>query len=67
MPKGSLLVVESGGRVQESPLRPEGTIVAKGIRITLLLQLERNEHGHIARPDQTLIVRKTYSKVETVK
>lgn len=67
MPKGSLLVVDSGGRVLESPLRPEGTIEAKGIRITLLLGLENSEHGHIAKPEQTLIVRKTYSKVETVR
>jgi hypothetical protein len=67
MPKGALLVVESGGRIPESRLRPEGTIQAKGIRITLLLGLEMSEHGHIARPEQTLIVRKTYSKVEIVR
>ncbi len=67
MPKGALLVVESGGRVQESPLRPEGTIEAKGIRITLLLGLEKSEHGHIAKPEQTLIVRKTYSIVEILR
>ena len=67
MPKGSLLVVESGGRVQESPLRPEGTIQANGIRITLLLGLEKSEHGHVAKPEQTLIVRKVYSNVEIVR
>lgn len=67
MPKGSLLVVESGGRVQESPLRPNGTIQAKGIRITLFLGLEKSEHGHVARPEQTLLVRKTYSKIETIR
>ncbi len=67
MPKGALLVVESGGRVQESPLRPEGTIEAKGIRITLFLGIGKSDHGHIARPEQTLIVRKTYSNVEIVR
>jgi hypothetical protein len=67
MPKGALLVVESGGRVQESPLRPEGTIEAKGIRITLFLGLEKSEHGHTAKPEQVLVIRKTYSKVEIVR
>ena len=67
MPKGALLVVDSGGRVQESPLRPNGTIQAKGITITLFIGLETNEHGHIARPEQTLIIRKTYSKFEIVR
>ena len=67
MPKGALLVVDSGGRVQESPLRPRGTIQSKGITITLFLGLETSAHGHIARPEQTLIVRKTYSKIEIVK
>ena len=67
MPKGALLVVESGGRVQESPLRPFGTIQAKGMTITLFLGLEKSEHGHVAKPEQTLIVRKTFSRVEIVK
>jgi hypothetical protein len=68
MPKGSLLVVESGGRAQESPLSPVGTVVAKGIRITLLLGLdESGKHGRILKPEQTLVVRKTYSKVEIIR
>ena len=67
MPKGALLVVDSGGRVQESPLRPFGTIQAKGITITLFLGLEKSEHGHVARPEQTLLVRKTYSKIENIR
>lgn len=67
MPKGALLVVESGGRVQGSPLRPNGTIQPKGIRITLFLGLENNKHGHIAWPVQSLIIRKTYSKIEIVR
>ncbi len=69
MPKGALLVVESGGRVQESPLRPFGTIAAKGIRITLLLGLNENIDGmkSVRKPEQTLVIRKTYSKVETIK
>ena len=48
---------------QESPLRPEGTIEARGIRITLFLGLEKSEHGHSTRPEQILVVRKSYSKV----
>ena len=67
MPKGALLVVDSGGRVLESQLRPNGTIQAKGMTITLFLGLETNDHGHVARPEQTLIVRKTFSKVEIVR
>jgi hypothetical protein len=68
MPKGSLLVVESGGRVQESPLRPDGTIQAKGIRITLILGLDRNvDDKGVAKPEQTLVIRKTYSQVEIVR
>ncbi|HLL75100.1 MAG TPA: hypothetical protein VK421_07515 [Pyrinomonadaceae bacterium] len=68
MPKGSLLFVESGGRVVESPLRPFGTVAAKGIRITLLLGLDKsNDPGRILKPEQTLIIRKTYSKVETIR
>jgi hypothetical protein len=69
LPKGSLLVAESGYRVQESPLRPLGTIAAKGIRITLLLNLDKDEdaHGRLLKPEQTLIVRKTYSKVEVLR
>lgn len=68
MPKGSLLVVESGGRVQASPLRPEGTIQATGIRITLLLDLDKASDPMIPRkPEQTLVIRKSYSKIEIVK
>lgn len=67
MPKGSLLVADSGYRIQESPLRPSGTIEAKGIRITLLLGLENYEHGALLKPEQTLVIRKTYTNVETVR
>jgi hypothetical protein len=67
MPKGSLLVAEAGYRVRGSPVRPSGTIEAKGIRITLLLGLEHHEHGQLAKPEQTLVIRKTYTRVETVK
>ncbi len=66
MPKGALLVVDSGGRVLESPLRPNGTIQAKGMKITLLIGLETNDYRDV-KPEQTLIVRKTFSKVEIVR
>ncbi len=67
MPRGSLLIAESGGRVLESPLRPEGAVEPKGIRITLLLGLDRNNmlEGSI-KPEQALLIRKTYSRVEAV-
>jgi hypothetical protein len=68
MPKGSLLVAEAGYQVQDSPLRPSGTVAAEGIRITLLLSLDKNNSMEsILKPEQTLVIRKTYSKVETVK
>lgn len=67
LPKGSLLVADAGYRIQESPLRPSGTIEATGIRITLLLGLENHRHGELLNPAQTLVVRKTFTRVETVK
>lgn len=68
MPKGSLLVAESGYRVQDSPLRPSGTIAAEGIRITLILGLDKNNAREgILKPEQILIIRKIYSKVEIVR
>ncbi len=69
MPKGSLFVVDSGGRIQDSALRPGGAIQAKGIRITLMLGLDKNVNDlpGVAKPEQTLLIRKTYSQVEIVK
>jgi hypothetical protein len=68
MPKGSLLVVESGGREQASPLRPNGTIQATGIRITLLLDLDKaSDPMTPPKAEQTLVIRKSYSKIEIVK
>jgi|SRR5215469_16608464 len=67
MPKGSLLVASSSGRVQESPLRPSGTIQAEGIRIDIFLGLESHELGQPLRPEQIFLVRKTYFKVATIK
>lgn len=67
MPKGSLLIADSGGRVLESPLRPEGAIEPKGIKITLLLGLDRNNMLEgVIKPEQSLLIRKTYSRVEPV-
>lgn len=67
MPKGSLLVAWTGSRVQESPLRPNGTIRAEGITIVLLVGLEDHDYGKILKPEQSFIIRKTYSKVETIR
>jgi hypothetical protein len=67
MPKGSLLMHSSGPLIQESPLRPSGTIAAQGITITLFLGLEHQEHGVLVKPEQTLIIRKTYSGIKTVR
>ena len=67
MPKGSLLVADASLRIQDSPLRPSGTIEAKGIRITLLLGLQNYKHGALLNPEQTLVIRKTYTNVEAVR
>jgi hypothetical protein len=67
MPKGTLLYVQTGPRVQESPLRPEGTIRAIGISIELRLGLENYEYGQGLKPEQIFLIRRTYFKVETIK
>jgi hypothetical protein len=67
MPKGSLLVANTGSRVQESPLRPEGTIQAVGITISLHLGLENHEYGQRLKPEQRFVIRRTYFKVETIR
>ena len=67
MPKGSLFVAEAGYQAQESPLRPWGTVASEGIRISLLLGLDKDhEHGRLLKPEQALVIRKTYSKVKIV-
>jgi hypothetical protein len=67
MPKGTLLVATTGPRVQESPLRPEGTVKAVGISIALHLGLENHEYGQILKPEQRFVIRRTYFKVETIR
>lgn len=67
IPKGSLLVATSGPNVQESPLRPEGDIKAKGISIAIFLGLENHEHGQILKREQIFEIRRTYFSVETVR
>jgi len=67
MPKGALLIATTGSRVQESPLRPDGTIRAEGISIVLRLGLENHEYGQILKPEQTFVIRRTYFKVETIR
>lgn len=67
MPKGSLLVATTGAHVPESPLRPDGTIRAEGITIVLRLGLENYEYGEVIRPEQMFVIRKTYTRIETLK
>jgi len=67
LPKGTLLVAITGPRVQESPLKPNGTIRAEGISIVLRLGLENHEYGQILRPEQEFVIRRTYFKVETIR
>ena len=67
MPKGSLLVATGGPNVQESPLRPDGDIKAKGISIAIFLGLENHEYGQELKREQIFEIRRTYFSVETVK
>jgi len=67
MPKGSLLVATGGPNVQESPLRPNGDIKAKGISIAIFLGMENHEHGQLLKREQIFEVRRTYFSIETIK
>jgi hypothetical protein len=51
----------------DSALKPDPTTVAKGIRITLLLGLDSRGNAESTSREQTLIVRKIHSKVETIR
>lgn len=65
LPKGSLIVSERGGRELESPLNPRGAVQAKGIRITLLLGMDKNNRmENVLKPEQALVIRKIFSGVE---
>jgi len=68
MPKGSLLVAQTGSLIKESPLRPYGTIRAKGITITLILGLDKIDRlENTLKPEQALVIRKVFSEIETVR
>lgn len=68
MPKGSLLTPETGSRVVGSSLEPNGTIVAKGLKITVILGIDSVDGlKKIPSPEQTLIIRKSFSGIEKVK
>lgn len=67
LPKGSLLVATTGSRIQDSPLRPNGTIRAEGISIVIRFGLENHEPGKILRPDQLFVVRRTFFGIQTIK
>lgn len=69
LPKGSILKFASSGRIQNSPLRPSGTIHAKGIRVFLLLGLDKNGRLDLplpSKPEEILTIRKTFSGIEIV-
>jgi hypothetical protein len=67
LPASSLLMVTSGPRRLDSPLAPRSTIAAKGISITLILNIDA-EHGLLMppRPEDTHVIRKNYSRIERV-
>jgi hypothetical protein len=46
--------------VQESPLRPNGDIKAKGISIAIFLGLENRQHAQQLKPEQIFEIRRTY-------
>jgi hypothetical protein len=62
-----LLVATTGSRIQDSPLRPNGTIRAEGISIVIRFGLENHEPGKILRPDQLFVVRRTFFGIQTIK
>jgi hypothetical protein len=67
LPKGSLLYAGTGGILQQSPLNRSGSIRARGMTISLLLGLDETPDGIRIRrrPDQALVIRKTYYDIET--
>jgi hypothetical protein len=67
LPKSSLLYFGGGGRILDSALYPNGTIVAKGIVIYLSLGID-SVHGHkTTEPEQLFVIRKTFSGFEKIK
>jgi len=70
MAKGSVIRATNGGRVQGSPLSPNGTIQAKGIEILLVLGLDKNGRADFpssSNAEDILTIRKTFFGFETVK
>ncbi len=67
LPATSLLLVTSGPRIPDSPLAPGATIAARGISITLILNIDP-EHGLLIppKPEDTHVIRKQYSRIERV-
>ena len=69
IPKGSILKFASSGRIQNSPLKPSGTIRVIGIRIFLLLGLDKNGKFDLPlppKPEEILTIRKTFSGIEII-
>lgn len=67
LPKGSRLGAWNAGNIQGSPLSPYKTINAKGIEIYLLLGADKDGRTGVApptKPEEYLIVRKTFSGIE---
>jgi hypothetical protein len=63
MPKGSLFTAESGGC--DYGLRPRQQTCVKGLKIYLFLGLDKNPRvTKVLRPDQIVLIRKTYFDTE---
>jgi hypothetical protein len=65
LPASSLLLVTTGPRILDSPLAPRATIAARGISITLILNIDA-EHGLLIPPrtEDAHVIRKHYSRIE---
>jgi hypothetical protein len=67
LPKGSLLIAEGGGCVFEQALG-NGQVCVQGLRIYLFLNLDKNPRGSAPlRPEQSLLIRKTYFGISSPK
>ena len=69
MPKGSVFRATNGGYRSGPPLRPAGTILAKGIEILIILGADKNGREGLAAPtklEELLTIRKTFSGIEVI-
>ncbi|MBK8812829.1 MAG: hypothetical protein IPN69_19155 [Acidobacteria bacterium] len=67
LPKGSLIRADNGGRIQEYGLFKTKTVEAKGIRISLLLDLDTSGPEALSgNPSDVIIIRKAFSGIVPV-